>query len=110
MRTDLFCKQAGLNLVYLINIPNISNTLYLIKMRVTLEKKKKAISKNVKSQFVNGGLHVVSSLLLCDINVKFNWILQEHPKFVSEAYLSNLSLYEDQMPHDLQPWQEKDII
>ena len=32
------------------------------------------------------------------------------PKFVSEAYLSNLSLDEDQMPHDLQPGLEKDII
>ena len=32
------------------------------------------------------------------------------PKFVSEAHLSNLSLDEDQMPHDLQPGQEKDII
>ena len=42
-------------------------------------------------------------MLLCDINVKFNWILKEYPKFVSEAYLSNLSSDEDQMPHDLQP-------
>ena len=46
-------------------------------MRVTLGEKKD-ISKNVKSQFVNGGLHVVrlifldSFLLLCDINAKFN--------------------------------------
>ena len=31
-------------------------------------------------------------------------------KFVSEAYLSNLSLDEDQMPHDLQPGLEKDIL
>ena len=31
-------------------------------------------------------------------------------KFVSEAYLSNLSLDEDQMPYDLQPGLEKDII
>ena len=51
-----------------------------------------------------------SSLLLCDINVKFNWILKERPKFVSEAYLGNLSLDEDRMPHDLQPELEKDII
>ena len=51
-----------------------------------------------------------SSLLLCDINVKFNCIHKEQPKFVSEAYLSNLSLDEDQMPHDLQPGLEKDII
>ena len=78
-------------------------------MRVILGRKR--YFKNVKSQFVNGGLHLVdSSLLLCDINVKFNWILKEHPKFVSEAYLSNLSLDEDQMPHDLQPGLEKDII
>ena len=53
---------------------------------------------------------LVSPLLLCDINVKFNRILKEHPKFVSEAYLSNLSLDKDQMPHDLQPRLEKDII
>ena len=33
-----------------------------------------------------------------------------HPKFVSEAYLSNLFLDEDHMPHDLQPGMEKDII
>ena len=97
MRTDLFCKQTCLNLV--IFDKNEGNF-----------RKKKAISKNVKSQFVNGGLHVVSSLLLCDINVKFNWLLKEHPKFVSEAYLSNLSLDKDQMPHDLQPGLEKDII
>ena len=32
------------------------------------------------------------SLLLCDINVKFNWILK-NTLFVSEAYLSNLSLW-----------------
>ena len=51
-----------------------------------------------------------SSLLLCDINAKFNWILKEHSKFVSEAYLSNLSFDEDQMPHDLQQGLEKDII
>ena len=50
-----------------------------------------------------------SSLLLCD-NVKFNWILKELPKFVSEAYLSNVFLDEDRMPHDLQPGLEKDII
>ena len=48
--------------------------------------------------------------MLCDINVKFNWIFEEHPKFVSEAYLSKLSLDEDQMSHDLQPGLEKDII
>ena len=30
-------------------------------------------------------------------------------KFVSEAYLSSLSLDEDQMPHDLQLGLEKDI-
>ena len=50
-----------------------------------------------------------TSLLLCDTNIKFNWILKEQPKFVSEAYLSNVSLDEDQMPHDLQPGLEKDI-
>ena len=33
--------------------------------------------------------------------------LKKHSKFVSEAYLSNLSLDEDQMPHDLQPGLEK---
>ena len=71
---------------------------------------------NAKSQFVSGGLYLQRliswivfqvTLLLWDINVKFNWILKEHPKFVSEAYLSNLSLDEDQMPHDLQPGLEK---
>ena len=34
----------------------------------------------------------------------------EHSKFVSEAYLSNLCLDEDQMSHNLQPRLEKDII
>ena len=41
--------------------------LYLIKMRVILGKKK-IFQKNVKSQFVNGGLHVVrliSWIVLC---------------------------------------------
>ena len=51
-----------------------------------------------------------SSMLLAYINVKFNWIHKEHPKFVSESYLSNLSLDEDQMPHDLQPGLKKDIV
>ena len=83
-------------------------------MRVILGEKE--VSINVKSQFVNGGLHLVrlifldSSLLLCDINVKFNWILKEHTKFVSKADLNNLSLDEDQMPYDLQPGLEKDIV
>ena len=36
--------------------------------------------------------------------------LKKHSKFVSEAYLSNLSLDEDQMPHDLQPGLKNDII
>ena len=63
--------------------------------------------------YTNGGskAHFLdSSLLLCDISVKFNWILKENPKFLSEAYLSNLSLDEDQMPHDLQPGLKNDII
>ena len=63
--------------------------------------------------YTNGGskAHFLDSpLLLCDINAKFNWILKEHSKFVSEAYLSNLSFDEDQMPHDLQQGLEKDII
>ena len=41
------------------------------------------------------------SLLLGYITVKFNWIIKGHSRVVSEAYLSNLSLDEDQMPH---PW------
>ena len=41
--------------------------------------------------------------MLGNINVKFNWILKEHPNFVSEADLSNLFLEEDQMSHDLKP-------
>ena len=43
-----------------------------------------------------------SSLLLCYIAKKFNGIIKGHSKFVSEAYLSNLFLDEDRMPHDLQ--------
>ena len=50
---------------------------------------------------------MISSVQLCGINVKFTLILKEHTKFVSETYLSNLSLDEDQMPHDLQPRLEK---
>ena len=34
----------------------------------------------------------------------------EYSKFVAEACLSNLSLSEDQMSHNLQPRLEKDII
>ena len=46
IRADLFCKQTRLNLViFNKNEGNFS--------------KKKDISKNVKSQFVNGGLHLV---------------------------------------------------
>ena len=92
MGTDPFCKQTSLNLV--IFDKNEGNF------------GEKDILKNVKSQFVNGGLHVVrliSRIVLC-CYVILMW------KFVSEAYLSNLSLDEDQMPHDLQPGLEKDII
>ena len=45
VRTDLFCKQTSLNLV-------IFN-----KNKGNYEEKK--IFQNVKSQFVNGGLHLV---------------------------------------------------
>ena len=38
-------------------------------------------------------------MLLRYINVKLNRIVKGHPKVVSEAYRSNLSLDEDQMPH-----------
>ena len=45
-RTDLFCKQTSLNLV--IFDKNEGNF-----------REKKIFQKNVKSQFVNGGLHLV---------------------------------------------------
>ena len=45
VRTDLFCKQTSLNLV--IFNKNKGNF------------KEKEIFQNVKSQFVNGGLHLV---------------------------------------------------
>ena len=52
-----------------------------------------------------------SSLLLEYINVTFNWIIKGHSRVVSEAYLSNLSLDEDQMKtNDLQARLEEDII
>ena len=93
LKTDLFYKQTSLNLV--VFDKNEGNF-----------REKKIFQKNVKSQFVNRGLHVVrliSRIVLC-CYVILMW------KFVSEAYLSNLSLDEDQMPHDLQPGLEKDII
>ena len=37
-----------------------------------------------------------SSMFLGYINVKFNWIIKGHSKFVSEAFLSSLSVDEDQ--------------
>ena len=40
-----------------------------------------------------------SSMLLAYINVKFNCTIKGHSRAVSEAYLSNLSLDEDQMPN-----------
>ena len=40
-----------------------------------------------------------SSMLLGHINVKFNCTIKGHSRAVSEAYFSNLSLDEDQMPH-----------
>ena len=46
VRTDLFCKQTSLNLV--IFNKNKGNF-----------KEKKKIFRNVKYQFVNGGLHLV---------------------------------------------------
>ena len=45
VRTDLFCKQTSLNLV--IFNKNKGNF------------KEKKVFRNVKSQFVNGGLHLV---------------------------------------------------
>ena len=54
VRTDLFCKQTSLNLV--IFNKNKGNF------------KEKEIFQNVKSQFVNGGLHLVrliSWIVLC---------------------------------------------
>ena len=45
VRTDLFCKQTSLNLV----IFNKNKRNF----------KEKKIFQNVKSQFVNGGLHLV---------------------------------------------------
>ena len=55
VRTDRFCKQTSLNLV--IFDENEGNS-----------REKKIFKKNVKSQFVNGGLHLVrliSYLVLC---------------------------------------------
>ena len=49
------------------------------------------------------------SVLLGYIMVKFNLIIKGHCRVVSETYLSNLSLVEDQMPHT-QPKLEEDII
>ena len=49
------------------------------------------------------------SVLLGYIMVKFNLIIKGHCRVVSETYLSNLSLVEDQMPHT-QPRLEEDII
>ena len=43
-----------------------------------------------------------SSLLLHYLNIKFNRIIKWTLK-VSETYLSNISLGEDQMSHDQQP-------
>ena len=40
---------------------------------------------------------------------KFNRIIKGHCRVVSETYLINLSLVEDQMPHT-QPRLEEDII
>ena len=49
------------------------------------------------------------SVLLGYIMVKINLIIKGHCRVVSETYLSNLSLVEDQMPHT-QPKLEEDII
>ena len=46
VRTDLFCKQASLHLVIFDN--NEGNF-----------REKKIFPNNVKSQFINGGLHLV---------------------------------------------------
>ena len=55
MRTDIFCKQASLNLV--VFDKNEDNF-----------REEKDVSISVKSQFVNGGLHLVrliSWIVLC---------------------------------------------
>lgn len=43
-----------------------------------------------------------SSLLLCCIIVKSNWIIKRTFNLFSQAYHNNLSLNEDQMSHDVQ--------
>ena len=52
---------------------------------------------------------IAFSVMLGYIMVKFNLIIKGHCRVVSETYISNLSLVEDQMPHT-QPRQEEDII
>jgi len=62
--------------------------------------------------FVNGGLYLlrlISWIVLYYININFNWVTKGHSKFVSEAYLSNVSLDKDRMPHNLQPGLENNL-
>ena len=57
VRTDLFCKQTSLNLV-------------IFDQNEGSFRKKKIFQKNVKSQFVNGGLHLVRLILDSSFAVK----------------------------------------
>ena len=62
--------------------------------------------------FVNGGLYLlrlISWIVLYYININFNWVTKGHSKFVSEAYLSNVSLDKDRMLHNLQPGLENNL-
>ena len=62
--------------------------------------------------FVNGGLYLlrlISCIVLYYVNINFNWVIKGHSKFVSEVYLSNVSLDKDQIPHNLQPGLENNL-
>ena len=92
------CGQVYWDQIYFAN-KLVLIWLYLVKMRVISREKKtfqwmlnlSLLMESISTKI----LSLDSFLLLWYINVKFNWIIKGHSRFVSEAYLSTLSLWDE---------------
>ena len=92
LRPDIFCKLISLNLIIFGRNESNFGKKKMLQWMVNCSLLTEVCKTHLPDSF----------LLLCYTNVKFNWIIKRYSKFVSEAYLSNLSLDEHQMPHNLQ--------
>lgn len=102
------CGQVYWDQIYFAN-KLVLIWLYLVEMKVILERKKIMFQWMLNPSFINGGLYLLrlSSWIVPCCYVILIWRLIELLKGYSIiffwAYLSDLSLNEGQMPHDLWP-------